>query len=57
MQALMQDLAQRSGTTAARDFRGPPRAGESWIYTNKALTRLLGKRAARVDTSIHTLKS
>lgn len=56
MTALIDEIARRTGTRRAGTFRGPPRAGQSWIYTNKALTRLLGRHAPRIDTSIHTLK-
>jgi len=58
MQALLARIADRSGTAALPRFVPPPGTGEQRrIYLDKAVTRLLGRHAPRVNTTIHTLKS
>lgn len=58
MQRLLADIAERTGTRAARRFMAPPSGrGKGRIYANKMMTRLAGRHAPRVDTTIHTLKS
>ena len=46
-----------SAAPAARYMPPPSGKSKKQIYFNKMLTRLLGHRAPRVDTTIHTLKS
>lgn len=57
MRAVLAELALATNTTTAPVFTGPPAgSNRGRIYTNKALTRLVGHLAPRVDTTIHTLK-
>lgn len=57
MQALMGRIAEETGTHARRSFSpAPGRNAQRSIYAHKALTRLLGRRAPVVNTTIHTLK-
>ncbi|MBW4710799.1 hypothetical protein KX928_23660 [Roseobacter sp. YSTF-M11] len=57
MQAILARLGTATGTAPARTFIGPPAgSGKRRIYANKALTRLIGHAAPRIDTTIHTLK-
>ena len=54
---VLDSLCARTGATRATRFAGPsPEADKTRIYTNKALTRLVGRHAPKIDTSIHTLK-
>lgn len=54
---VLDSLCARTGTTRATRFAGPSsEADKARIYTNKALTRLAGRHAPKIDTSIHTLK-
>lgn len=57
MEQLLKDLAEWGGTVPRDVYMGPP-AGQSriGIYANKTLTRLLGRQAPRIDTTVHTLK-
>lgn len=58
MQALLQQIATYSGTSCRAPYAGPPARGHRRrIYLNKTLTRLVGRHAPRIDTTIHTLKS
>lgn len=58
MQRLLTDIATRTGTTVAPRYVAPPSGGsKAQIYATKLATRLLGRHAPRVDTTIHTLKS
>lgn len=58
MQPFLQTLAERTGTRLAASYVGPPTSDRKQrIYLNKTLTRMLGRHAPRVDTTIHTLKS
>lgn len=57
MGRLLKDLAARSGSAPRSIYAGPPAGqGRARIHANKTLTRLLGRHAPRVDTTIHTLK-
>lgn len=57
MQALLARIGAETGTRPAALYRPPPSGqGRNRIYANKMLTRLLGRRARRIDTTIHTLK-
>ena len=52
------DLALASGTTPSARYRPPPSGrAKSRIYANKMMTRIAGRYAPRIDTTIHTLKS
>lgn len=58
MRRTLADLAAASGTAPSPRYRPPPSsATKSRIYANKMMTRLAGRHAPRVDTTIHTLKS
>lgn len=58
MQALLRRIGAQTGATPAAAFTPPPSGrSRNRIYANKVLTRLLGHRAPRIDTTIHTLKS
>jgi hypothetical protein len=58
MQNLLAQIAERTGTQPAQHFKAPPTATRPGrIYATKMLTRIVGRRAPRVDTTIHTLKS
>ena len=51
-------IAEATGTQPAALFRGPaPAHRKLAILRNKALTRIAGRFAPRIDTTIHTLKS
>ncbi|WP_146176307.1 hypothetical protein [Rhodovulum kholense] len=57
MQALLRQIAERTGTDPAPRFvPPPPRDATQRIYLMKATTRLLGARAPRINTTIFTLK-
>ena len=57
MGALMDDLAVRTRTATKVRFKpAPSPTGKTGIYANKALTRLLGRHAPLINTTIHTLK-
>lgn len=57
MRKLMRDLAERCVIDAPARFIPPAdRKGRRRIYMDKALTRLLGRNAPRINTTIHTLK-
>ena len=57
MTALLDTICQQTGTQRSDPFLGPPDASKPRrIYANKALTRLAGRHARRIDTTIHTLK-
>lgn len=56
MRPVLDKLAQ-SGRVRASYMAPPSSARKSAIYTNKILTRLVGRHAPRIDTTIHTLKS
>ena len=51
-------LADLTGTRPRARLRLPPRpTRRQQIYLNKGLTRVLGRHAPHIDTTIHTLKS
>lgn len=57
MSALLDLLCERTGTYRTNRFSGPiSGTNKARIYANKGLTRILGRHAPRVDTTIHTLK-
>jgi hypothetical protein len=57
MRQVLADLATATGTDPAARYRPPPsNAGKGRIYINKMMTRLAGRHAPRIDTTIHTLK-
>ena len=57
MQELLQRIAAATGARPQARFVPPPGRGEKRrIYLDKAVTRLLGRHAPRVNTTIHTLK-
>lgn len=57
MQSLIQQIAEQTGTNCAKKFvPPPPREAARRIYLMKAATRLLGRHAFRINTTIHTLK-
>lgn len=57
MQALIQKIADETETTPAKKFvPPPPRDAVRRIYLMKAATRLLGRHAFCINTTIHTLK-
>lgn len=57
MASVLETLCADTGSTRAKRLTGPVSGtGKARIYTNKALTRLAGRHAPLVDTSIHTLK-
>ncbi|WP_425093864.1 hypothetical protein [Tropicimonas sp. S265A] len=57
MRQTLADLAAASGTTPAKRYNPPPaNTTKNRIYANKMMTRLAGRHAPRVDTTIHTLK-
>ena len=46
-------IAEEIGAVPAPRYRHPPRKSQrSRIYVDKALTRLLGRRAPRINTTI-----
>jgi hypothetical protein len=54
MQDVLAQIAAATGTRAARRYRhAPPKRGIRRIYAQKALTRLAGRRAPRINTTIH----
>lgn len=54
MQAVLAQAAQATGARAASRYRhAPPKRGIRRIYLQKALTRLAGRRAPRINTTIH----
>lgn len=57
MRSVLEEIAQMTGTRTARRYLPPPGAQKTRIYVNKGLTRVLGRFAPRIDTTIHTLKS
>ncbi len=58
MRRLLADLADRTGCQVAPRYLPPPSgASKGRIYAGKMMTRLAGRHAPRVDTTIHTLKS
>lgn len=58
MDAVLADLSARTNVPRTTRYRGPmPRTRSRLIYANKALTRLVGRHAPRIDTTIHTLKT
>ena len=58
MQQFLQRLGNETGTSPASRYIAPPSGkNRNRIYANKVLTRLLGRRAKRIDTTIHTLKA
>lgn len=57
MTSTLQELAGTLGVrTRPRVKMPPPPDRKRRIYANKGLTRVLGSRAPRIDTTIHTLK-
>lgn len=57
MHDLIGRIADRTGTAPAPRFTPPPGRSEARrIQIDKAATRLLGRRAPRINTTIHTLK-
>lgn len=57
MQSLIKQIAEKTGTEPAKRFvPPPPRDAARRIYLMKAATRLLGRHAFRINTTIHTLK-
>ncbi len=57
MEQIISDICEQTGSEMVRPIRGPSDpAKKSKIYFNKAATRLLGKFAPKIDTTIHTLK-
>lgn len=57
MQAVLSDLSRKSGARLSSRYVPPPSPDRSkLIYTNKAMTRLVGRYAPRIDTTIHTLR-
>jgi hypothetical protein len=57
MTAVLADLSVRTGVDCIDQYISPPYAGRPGrILINKSMTRLIGRRAPRIDTSIHTLK-
>lgn len=56
MKSLLGRLAS-SGKVRTSFLAPPSDARKSEIYFNKMLTRLLGRHAPRIDTTIHTLKN
>lgn len=58
MSQLLRQLGEETGTQPVAHYTAPPSGAHKYqIYTNKMLTRILGCRAPRIDTTIHTLKS
>lgn len=58
MQKFLQRLGKETDTSPASRYTAPPSGkNRNRIYANKMLTRLLGRRATRIDTTIHTLKA
>lgn len=58
MRPVLADLAAASGTKTAAQYHPPPSSrAKNQIYANKMMTRLAGRYAPRIDTTIHTLKS
>ena len=58
MKPVLQELASAANSKPAARYMPPPSGGSKYqIYANKFMTRLVGRRAPRVDTTIHTLKS
>jgi hypothetical protein len=58
MRNLLAGISDWTGTQPTTRFRAPPTAKHrGGIYATKMLTRIAGRRAPRVDTTIHTLKS
>ncbi len=56
--STLEHIATITGTRARGAARLPPQSRErKRIYINKGLTRLVGRHAPRIDTTIHTLKS
>ena len=54
----MERIAEATQTEASSHFRGPmPSHKKLGIFGNKALTRIAGRFAPRIDTTIHTLKA
>lgn len=57
MRDVIDELAACTGTERAARHVTPLRPEQlRHIYVNKAMTRLLGRHAPRIDTTIHTLK-
>lgn len=58
MRDALERIAELTGSRVARRVTMPvPGARRRRIYVNKGLTRVLGRRAPRIDTTIHTLKA
>lgn len=57
MQTLIGMIAQKTGVVPVANFVPPPgRDATRRIQIDKAATRLLGRHAPRINTTIHTLK-
>ena len=57
VEALLDRVARETGAARRRRLMRPPAQRRLWrIYLNKAMTRLLGRNAPRIDTTIYTLK-
>ena len=58
MRQLIHELAAQTETSCRQYFTGvPSKEGKRAILFHKAWTRLLGHRAPRINTTIHTLKT
>ena len=58
MIAALNRIAEATGTQPDPSFHGPAPASRKFaIFRNKALTRIAGRFAPRIDTTIHTLKT
>lgn len=54
---VLDTLCAQTGARRSGHFTGPSSSADrTRIYASKALTRLVGRHAPRIDTSIHTLK-
>lgn len=57
MQSVLADLCVKTSSRPTPHYRAPTSADRSkTIQLNKAMTRLTGRHALRIDTTIHTLK-
>lgn len=57
MKSVLTDLSSRTGADCIDQYVSPPSsARRGRILINKSFTRLIGRYAPRIDTSIHTLK-